>query len=181
MQRQFIFRTDEDLAQAIAEACSREERTFSSLARFAIRKYLNERAQPVEAGPFKTGVWTTPLMKRKPQHGGQHRLVQRWDDAMTDFFAELGEERRQRKGLRAPDRLPTWAEAKRRSAIQRRRWSRCLILSSVSICRGVDHGGRHRRAPGRRPVRRRGSQRAAGPRSGQDPATLQANPNLTLN
>ena len=51
MQRQFIFRTDEDLAQAIAEACSREERTFSSLARFAIRKYLNERAQPVEAGP----------------------------------------------------------------------------------------------------------------------------------
>jgi hypothetical protein len=31
------------------------------------------------------------------------------------------------------------------------------------------HGARHRRAPGRRPVRRHGSRRAAGVRSGQDP------------
>jgi hypothetical protein len=50
MERQFIFRTDEDLARALAEACRREERTFSSLIRFALKKHLNESAQPVEAG-----------------------------------------------------------------------------------------------------------------------------------
>jgi hypothetical protein len=44
MERQFIFRADENLARALAEACRREERTFSSLIRFALKKHLlNER------------------------------------------------------------------------------------------------------------------------------------------
>ena len=48
MERQFIFRADEDLARALTEAASREERSVSAEIRFALRKHLNESAQPLD-------------------------------------------------------------------------------------------------------------------------------------
>jgi predicted transcriptional regulator len=51
MDRQLNFRADEDLAEALIAACRREDRTQSSLIRYALRRYLsNESAQPAEAG-----------------------------------------------------------------------------------------------------------------------------------
>jgi hypothetical protein len=61
MERQFIFRADEDLAEALTAACRREERTRSSLIRYALRRYLsNESAQPAEAGRSQNRAMTEP-------------------------------------------------------------------------------------------------------------------------
>jgi hypothetical protein len=51
MNRQLIFRADEELARALAEAARREERTVSAEIRYAVRKHLNERStQPARPG-----------------------------------------------------------------------------------------------------------------------------------
>ena len=60
MERQFIFRTDENLARELDEACKREERTYSSLIRYALRKHLNESAQPAEAGRLQSRALDQP-------------------------------------------------------------------------------------------------------------------------
>jgi Ribbon-helix-helix protein, copG family len=62
MERQFIFRADEDLGRELDEACAREERTYSSLIRFAIRKHLaeNRRARPSQPDPSRA-VRSSPL------------------------------------------------------------------------------------------------------------------------
>ena len=61
MDQQINFRADEDLARALAEAASREERTISAEIRYAVRKHLNETSpvtttedvsRPVEGRPI---------------------------------------------------------------------------------------------------------------------------------
>jgi hypothetical protein len=61
MDQQLNFRADKDLARALAEAASREERTISAEIRYAVRKHLNESAQPhLEAGRSQSRAGSEP-------------------------------------------------------------------------------------------------------------------------
>jgi hypothetical protein len=60
MDQQLNFRADEDLARALAEAASREERTISAEIRYAVRKHLNESARPLEAGRSQSRALDQP-------------------------------------------------------------------------------------------------------------------------